>query len=146
MIRRTGLKRKSKTEFAKAVNRLDIAFSFLIRSHYLPLHECMDNCGIIIKDIKEADCGHFRRRECMGTRFNPRNAVLQARKCNRFDGGRPYEMSLMIDKLWGKGTAQSLEKESRKMKNWEIKELEQLCSAAKIGWLPYVQLYDELTA
>jgi len=61
----------------------------------------MDGCGITIRSVYEADAGHFRRRECMSTRFDLWNLIMQARKCNRFDGGRLYETSLAIDKLSG---------------------------------------------
>jgi hypothetical protein len=67
-------------------------------------------------------------------------------KCNRFEGGRPYEFGIAIDKRWGKGTAARLYKLSQTTKQWEIKELEQLTSAARHSYLAYTQLYDELSA
>jgi hypothetical protein len=56
-----------------------------------------------------------------------------------------YEMGRKLDEIWGLGTAVRMDRESRIIKQWEIKELEQLKSAAKLGWLPYLQLYAELT-
>lgn len=141
---RKGIHRHSKQPQAKAIYKLDRALSDLVRSHYLPLGECMDGCGIQIKSVNDADAGHFRRRECMSTRFDLRNLILQARKCNRFDGGRPYETSLAIDKLWGNGTAQELERASHKTVQWPVSELDQLAGAAQHSWLAYLTLYDEL--
>lgn len=142
-MRKFGLRRKSITEQAKAEDKLDKAFSSLIRTHYLSTGECA-TCGRPIFDIKEADCGHFRRRECMNTRYNPRNAALQCRKCNRFEGGRTYEMGRFLDKVWGTGTAEKMEKESRKIKNWDVKDLQFLTDATQ-GWLTYLHAYDSLS-
>lgn len=143
MTRTKGLRRRSKTPFAKTVARLDIALSNLTRQHYEKLGCCTCNW---FGPYKEADCGHFRRRECMSTRFDPRNVMLQCKKCNRFNGGRPYEFGREIDHIWGKGTAEKLFKKSHGTKKWEIKELEQLIGAAKQSWLAYLTLYTELTA
>jgi hypothetical protein len=42
-------------------------------------------------------------------------------------------------------TAARLYKLSKQTKQWEVKELEQLISAARHSYLAYTQLYDELT-
>ena len=80
----------------------------------------------------------------MGTRFSYQNVAKQCKKCNRFEGGRPYEFSVAIDKRYGKGTAKKLYQLSMKIRQWEISELEQLTGAAKHSWLAYTTLYDEL--
>lgn len=144
-VRRT-IRRISKNPLQKTARYLDADLSRLIRLHYFPLGECMDGCGTVIRTIEDGDAGHFRRRECMSTRFDPRNLILQSKKCNRFDGGRPYETSLVIDKLWGTGTAAELYRTSRKTVQWDIRELEALRGAAKHSWLAYLTLYDELIA
>ena len=46
------------------------------------------------------DAGHFRRRECMATRFDYRNVAGQCKKENRFEGGKPSKFGLAT----GKGT------------------------------------------
>jgi len=141
MPRKFGLRRKSITPFAKAVEKLDRAVSNLVRQHYEPLGCFTCNWA---GAWKEADCGHFRRRECMSTRFDLRNLGLQSKNCNRFEGGRSYEMAKKLDEIWGKGTAELMERRARTIKQWEIKHLEQLTTAARLGWLPYLQLYNEL--
>jgi len=80
----------------------------------------------------------------MSTRFDLRNLGLQSKNCNRFEGGRSYEMAKKLDEIWGKGTAELMERRARTIKQWEIKHLEQLTTAARLGWLPYLQLYNEL--
>lgn len=140
-MRKFGLRRTANTEQAKAIEKLDRSFSILIRSHYEPIGCFTCNWAGAWKD---ADNGHFRRRELKSTRFDPRNCGLQCRKCNRFDGGRSYEFGIMLDKIWGKGTAEKINKKSHETKQWQVGELEQLISAAKIGWLSYLQVYEEL--
>jgi hypothetical protein len=81
----------------------------------------------------------------MATRFDYRNVAGQCREENRFEGGRPYEFALAIDKKFGKGIAQKLYKLSHISRQWEIKDLEQLTSAARHSYLAYTTLYDELS-
>lgn len=38
-----------------------------------------------------------------------------------------------------------MEQLSRQTNNWDVNELEQLRSVARIGWMAYLQLYAELT-
>lgn len=141
MKRRFGLSRYGKSEKAKAIRKLDQALSQLIRERDKD-SGCI-SCGR--RDVP-FDAGHFRRRECMATRFHYQNVNAQCVKENRFEGGKPYEYSLALDKKWGKGTAQKLYKLSQKSVQWEIAELEQLTSAAKHSFLAYQQLYDQLFA
>lgn len=60
----------------------------------------------------------------MATRFDYRNVAGQCKKENRFEGGKPYEFGLAIDKIFGKGRTQRLFKLSETSKQWEIGELE----------------------
>jgi hypothetical protein len=46
----------------------------------------------------------------------------------------------------GKGTAAELYRLSKQTKQWEVKHLEQLIAAAKMGYPVYKQLYEEITA
>lgn len=141
MIRKFGLRKAATNPQAKAISKLDKAFSELVRQHYEKLG-CF-TCGVL-HPWKEMDNGHFRRRECKNTRFDPRNVGIQCKKCNRFDGGRSYEMGKKLDELWGEGTAAEMQIKARIAKNWDVKELEQLIGAAKLGWIPYLQLYREI--
>lgn len=140
---RKGIHRHGSTPQSKAIRYLDEAVSILVRQHYEQLG-CF-TCGRLIP-WKEADCGHFRRRECMSTRFDLRNLGLQCKKCNRFDGGRSYEFGKKLDQVWGIRTADLMELRSYRTVQWEVKELEQLRGAAKHSWLAYLTLYAELIA
>ena len=46
--------------------------------------------------------------------------------------------------LW-KGTAAGLYKDSKKIKQWDVRELEQFLSATRHSYLAYQTRYDELT-
>ncbi len=139
MKRKFGLSNYGKSEKSKAIHRLDTALSYVIRG-------IEGDCATCGQQHDVYDCGHFRRRECMATRFDYRNVAKQGQKENRFEGGKPYEFGLYIDKKWGKGTAQKLYKLSKTSWQWTIEELDQLTSAAKHSYLAYCTLYDEIAA
>jgi hypothetical protein len=139
MKRKFGLNKYGKSEKQKAVHKLDTALSNLVRS----IEGACATCG---ERHDTYDCGHFRRRECMATRFDYKNVAKQGVKENRFEGGKPYEFGLYIDKTWGAGTAKKLYKISQKIVQWEVNDLDQLTSAAKMGMNVYRQVYDELAA
>jgi hypothetical protein len=125
------------TEHQKEVRRTDIAVSKMIRERD---RECI-TCG---SDTEQMDCGHFRRRELMATRFHPMNLNSQGVKENRFEGGRTFEYGQAIDQKYGEGWAVFLNELSKKIEPWSIAELQQLRSAARIGPRAYEQLYREL--
>lgn len=137
MNRKTPLCRKSLNPHAKAIAKLDKAVSVMVRAQ-------PGGCITCPQMNEPFDCGHFRWREQMSTRFDYKNLAKQCWSCNRFQGGRPYEFSLHIDKTWGKGTSTKLFKASQKLKQWDDRELDQLASAAKMGFNVYRQLYDSL--
>jgi hypothetical protein len=128
-----------KSDKQKAVHKLDTALSLLVRS----TEEACATCG---QQHDVYDCGHFRRRECMATRFDYKNVAKQGVKENRFEGGKPYEFGLFIDKKWGKGTAQKLYRRSQEIWQWEVSELDCLTDCAKRGMNVYMQQYDIFAA
>jgi hypothetical protein len=95
MTRKFGLRQHGQSEKAKAICELDTALSQLIRARD---SSCI-TCGP--GDVP-LDAGHFRRRECMATRFDYRNVAGQCTEENRFKGGNLQKFSLAI----GKGTQQ----------------------------------------
>ena len=90
------------------------------------------------------DCGHFRRRELMATRFHPMNLNAQGVKENRFEGGRTFEYGIAIDKKYGTGWSAFLNELSKKIEPWTTTELQQLRAAARMGSAVYITLYREL--
>ena len=136
-MRRGPWRKRPQNEHQKAIHLTDIAVAKMIR-------ERDQNC-ITCDEVHEAmDCGHFRRRELMSTRFHPMNLNAQGAKENRFEGGRTYEYGLAIDRKYGAGCAEFLNQLSRKIEPWTVQELEQLRSAARMGPRVFEQLYFEM--
>ena len=125
------------SEHQAEIRKTDIAVSKMIRENGT---ECI-TCG---EPHEVYDCGHFRRRELMSTRFHPWNIHPQGRKENRFEGGRMFEYGLAIDKKYGPGTALFLKQLSEKIEPWTIPELQQLRAAARMGPRVYEQFYFEI--
>jgi Bacteriophage Lambda NinG protein len=123
MTRKFGLNKYGKSERAKEIRKLDAALSQLVRTRDRPCITCGEG------DVP-LDAGHFRRRECMATRFDSRSVAGRCKKENRFEGGKPYEFRLAIDKKFGRGTAAKLFKLSKTTTQWGIGELKQPTSAA----------------
>jgi hypothetical protein len=125
------------SEHQAEIRKTDAAVAKMIRENAT---ECI-TCG---EPHEVYDCGHFRRRELMATRFHQWNIHPQGRKENRFEGGRMFEYGLAIDQKYGAGTAAFLDTLSRKIEPWSITELQQLRSAARMGHPVFLMLYREL--
>lgn len=100
-------------------------------SDYIKLRDCVNGkgqcftCGDLLPK-EELDAGHFRSRKYTSTRYNEKNVQLQCKKCNRFNGGEPYQFGIEIDKKYGEGTALELIKKSFETKKFTIDELKSL--------------------
>ena len=121
----------------KLKRKLDLLVSARIRERDKG-KPCIDLCGK--QGTKQA--GHFRRRECMQTRWHPWNVNGQNEYCNNWDNDT-FRHAKGIDKKWGHGMADYLEHESRRIKNWTIPELLQLIEACKT-YEAYEKKYFEL--
>jgi hypothetical protein len=136
-MKRSGIKRVSSDPRKKAIAALDRAFSKMIRERD-GIAGCI-SCGAAIHEA-----GHFIRREAMSTRWNPVNVNGQCIRCNHFLSGNLFEYAIGLEARYMKGMPFKLRAESKKMKTWEVKELEQLVAAAKMGSRVYNQVYNEL--
>lgn len=70
------------------------------------------SCGRVVF-WKDADCGHFIKRQHMALRFNEQNCAAQDKRCNCFEQGNDIGFAEGLDKRYGPGTADKL----RAMKN-----------------------------
>lgn len=66
----------------------------------------------IRKHWREVDCGHWISRAKESTRYDERNANAQSKHANRFQGGHFLEHGLAIDRKFGPGTREALEKKA----------------------------------
>lgn len=82
-------------------------------------------CGAI-KSWKEVDCGHWIKRQHMGTRFDERNCAAQCKKCNYFEQGRSAEHEQYIVKRYGYPIRDLLKSAERNCKKYSVTELELL--------------------
>lgn len=83
-------KRTEKSDYSKALEKADKAFSIFIRTRDSQQFEgrafrCI-SCNRILP-IDQADTGHMINRQHMSLRFSELNCNAQCRKCNRFDEG-----------------------------------------------------------
>lgn len=68
-----------------------------------------------MKHWKLMDAGHFISRTHKSTKYNEKNVLAQCPHCNRFNQGEQMNMSIEVDRRFGKGTADMLLVESRKI-------------------------------
>lgn len=105
-------------------NKMDRVFS-----KYIRLRDTDDNgfgpcitCGKVVH-YKEADCGHFRSRVHMASRWHPLNSSLQCKACNMKPGGEQWLHGLALDAKHGPGTAEAMEDLSRTTLRLSEKEI-----------------------
>lgn len=105
--------RQNKTLYKKLKLKLDQVFSLYIRVRDAD-SEGLVGCITcpLKKRIKEMQCGHFQVRKHMATRFHVKNCNGQCGGCNMADGEQKKHGEA-IDKKWGKGTAEEMERLAR---------------------------------
>lgn len=136
-MRRGTWRKRPQTEHQREIHKTDAAVSKMVRARD---SECI-TCD---QPHEQMDCGHFRRRELMSTRFHPMNLNAQGVKENRFEGGRTFEYGQAIDRKYGEGWAAFLNELSKEIEPWSVTELQQLRAAAKMGQRVYELVYFEL--
>jgi len=98
----------------KAKAKADKWFSEFIRLRDADEHgmvTCITNPKIR-KHWREMDCGHWISRAKEATRYDERNANGQSKQSNRFQGGHFLEHGLAIERKFGPGTRDALEKKA----------------------------------
>ena len=61
-------------------------------------------------DPKKMQCGHFVPRQYTATRYDERNNHCQCYACNMFYGGQPDIYALNLERDYGKGIVEELNK------------------------------------
>jgi Bacteriophage Lambda NinG protein. len=72
------------------------------------------------------DCGHFVKRGYMNTRWDLDNLRVQCTRCNRFLDGNQDEFIARLSLEMGRDMGIELNKKKHTIKQWSIKELEEL--------------------
>jgi len=101
---------------SKLKKELDKWFSLYIR-----LRDATDEgmvqcftCGCVKHYKKGMQNGHFQSRKHLATRWDEENCQVQCVGCNMFKAGEQYKFSVALDSKYGEGTAEELERISRK--------------------------------
>lgn len=110
----------------KLIKKLDRVFSEYIRRSALTPQgyiRCF-TCGAFIT-FRQCDCGHYVGRECMSTRFYERNVAPQCHSCNRYAEGRKDIFAINLQKKYGQGILEELNRKKNEIKQWTAGELEE---------------------
>jgi hypothetical protein len=94
MTRNCGFNQDGQSDKAKAIRKLDAALSKLVGSR----DGASTTCG---RGDVPLDAGHYRRRECMATRFDYRNLAGHCKEENCSEGGKSYEGGIATDTNFG---------------------------------------------
>lgn len=119
-------KRASKTaERQKLVHKLDDAFS-----EYIRLRDADEN-GIVTcitcgdkHHWRDVDCGHYILRGNAATRWELKNSHGQCGLCNGSQDGKAEAHAEAIDRLYGAGTAEQLQKQGKQERHFSEHELQ----------------------
>lgn len=72
---------------------------------------------------KECDCGHWKKRQRIGTRFEERNCITQCYFCNRMRNGQEAAHKIYIIMTYGSETIDELNYLAKKIKDFTRDEL-----------------------
>jgi hypothetical protein len=115
---------KKKKSIASLDKKLWEVFSEYIRRRDAKKFEAMGYAPDRVKCVTcdfvghwkyDMDAGHFMSRKHLGTKFDEKNVNSQCGGCNKFGQGMQVVYARVIDKMYGKGTAEWLEEKSRGM-------------------------------
>jgi hypothetical protein len=102
--------------FGEWIRRKDADSSGMVR--------CV-TCGIQLH-WKEANAGHFWKRQHQSTRWNPYNLNVQCVRCNNFRGGAEAEHAAYIIREYGLEVFEDLERRHTQIKKWTRDEIESM--------------------
>ena len=89
-------------------------------------------CGIR-KHWKFMQCGHYESRSNNATRFDPKNTKIQCVGCNIFKSGHKTVFAINLAKEYGAGILKELRKKAQGVKQFSIKELQEMIKEYKNG-------------
>ena len=128
-LKRSRIKSGTVSEHKKATTRAVTAFNRFIRQRDVRNYNCCicSTCGVRRENAnKKIHAGHFIKSVKINTKFDEQNVHAQCDKCNMYEGGREYEMSLYIDKKYGPGTAEKLYIKSKLPRKYSVVELDEI--------------------
>lgn len=101
-----------------------------------PICECI-TCGTLVP-LKKIQAGHFQSRRFNSTRFDEQNVHAQCVGCNIMRYGEQYKYAKALDKKYGTGTAELLQRKAQQIHKFTRSELEDIIRKSKA----YVAQYE----
>jgi hypothetical protein len=139
-MKRTPLNRsKKRIKRAKPgtlKNKLTAAFNAMIRERDRQL------LCISCQEREMTEAGHFVGCTPLATRWHPQNVNGQCNYCNAWQSGNKFAYGLNLNKKWGEGTAEKLERLGRTYWKPSREALEALLATAKIGHEAYQETWN----
>jgi len=115
-------KKKKKPTISQLKRKLDKIFSEYIRKRDKGICiSCLNK-----KPWKLQQAGHYVSRSHNILRYDERNVNCQDASCNIFKAGNLPEYALALDLKYREGTAEELTIKGRELKQFTVKELEEL--------------------
>jgi hypothetical protein len=151
-LRSGPLRKKSQSPLAIAHDNLWAAFSLMIRER--------DNwtcftCGTKI-DPRQKDernismafymhAGHYKPQGIYkSVKYSPFNVAAQCLRCNKFLHGNLGAYSVALEKRYGFGILQTLERQSKLHFDYTVPLLEKMTAVAKLGAREYFIYYESI--
>lgn len=122
--RKEKIRKKKAESIGVLTKKLDRIFSVFVRlsgaksNHTTPCFTCDK-----VLHWREIQCGHFQSRRFYSTRFHELNCKPQCYACNIGLSGNQYAFGVNLDKVHGKGTADSMVRLSRQVKKFTSEEM-----------------------
>jgi hypothetical protein len=151
-VRRTPLRKKSKSPLAIAHDNLWTAFSWMTRER--------DNwtcftCGTRV-DSRQKDernismafymhAGHFKPQGAFkAVKYSPYNVAAQCLRCNKFSYGNLGAYAIALEKRFDFGILEMLERRAKRYFDYTVPLLEKMTAAAKLGAKECFILYESV--
>lgn len=136
--RKEKVRKKKAESIGVLTKKLDRIFSVFVRltgANSNHLTACF-TCDKVLH-WREIQCGHFQSRRFYSTRFHELNCKPQCYACNIGLSGNQYVFGVNLDKLHGKGTADSMVRKSREVKKFTSQEMMEMITyyEQKVGEL-----------
>ena len=122
------MKNKKEKSYSKTKKDLDKIFSVFIRKR--DGGKCF-TCGAQ-KRWEETDAGHYIKRQHLTTRWDEKNTNCQCRCCNRFRDGNKELYAISLEKKYGYGILQELDKLKNSNKLFKLVDLEKMIKVYKL--------------
>ena len=111
--------KRLKWNLSKAKKEFDKVFSVYIRQRDKGI--CF-TCGLKLHWQRQ-QCGHFFSRQHMATRYDEDNNHCQCISCNVFKHGNMGVYASRLEKKYGFGIIQKLEKQKNTIRKWTVREM-----------------------